>query len=172
VAEGRSSKVFRLPEPTSVPRLELELPYRMTLLPAGGRHVIGANDTGALELFDLQDRKLVANFAREGEVIVSMAHTDDGAVLATVDAAGLLQIWLVETAHCVLERPLNENIRKLVFSGNGRYLACLSGKGVLTVWEMEWQLDPDVVQTAPLEERLPVKTGVWSRLRARFGRKQ
>lgn len=171
VAEDRTSKIFRLPEPDSVPRLEMELPYRYALLPAGGRHLIGATDGGALELYDLQDRKLVANFARDGQPITSMAHTDDGAVLATVDAAGLLQIWLVESAHCVMERALNENVRKLVFSGNGRYLACLSSQGVLTVWELEWQLDPDVVETSSLEERLPVKSGVWSRLRAKFSRK-
>lgn len=171
VAEDRTSKVFRLAEPTSVPRLEMELPYRLTVLPAGGRHLIGATDSGTLELYDLQDRKLVANFPRQGAPIVSMSCTDDGGVLATVDAADTLQLWLVDSAHCVMERPAGERTRKLVFSGNGRYLACLSEKGTITVWEMEWQLDPDVVQTAPIEERLPVKTGMWSRLRARFGRK-
>jgi WD40 repeat protein len=92
-------------------------------------------------------------------------------VLATVDGERFLQIWLVESTHCVLERHLSEGIRTLTFSGNGRYLACLSEKGTLIVWDMEWQLDPDIVQTAPLEERLPSKTGVWSRLRAKLGRK-
>jgi WD40 repeat protein len=171
VGEDRSSKVFRLPEPNSVPKLEMELGYRLTLLPVGGRHLIGSTDDGRLELYDLQDRKLVANFPRDGAAITAMACTSDGGVLASVDGNDLLQLWLVESAHCVMERPVGEPMRKLVFSGNGRYLACLSQKGTLTVWEMEWQLDPDVVQAASLEQRLPVKGGVWSKLRARFGRK-
>lgn len=171
VAEDRGSKVFRLAEPNSVPVLEAEIAYRHTLLPAGGRHVIGSTDDGRLELYDLQDRRLVANFPREGAPITAMACSDDGAILATVDSDDLLQLWLVETAHCVMERPAGEPVLKLMFSGNGRYLAILTQKGSLTVWEMEWQLDPDVVDIAPIEERLPVRTGVWGRLRARFGRK-
>jgi serine/threonine protein kinase/WD40 repeat protein len=173
VAEDRSSKVFRTLQSESGLKLnlEMEVPYRLTLLPAGGRHLIGATDTGALEMFNLQSRKLVTRFPREGAPILAMACSDDGAVLATVDGERFLQIWLVESTHCVLERHLSEGIRTLTFSGNGRYLACLSEKGTLIVWDMEWQLDPDIVQTAPLEERLPSKTGVWSRLRAKLGRK-
>jgi serine/threonine protein kinase/WD40 repeat protein len=174
VAEDRA-KVFRLPEPNSVPRLEMELDYRLTLLPTGGRHMIASKDDGSLEMYDLQDRRVLAGYPREGGApIVAMACTRDGAVLATVDREDLLQVWLVESAHCVMERPTGEPIRKMVFSGNGRYLATLSQKGTLTVWEMEWQLDPDQVQTAPLEERLEERLpsgGVWSRLRRRFGRK-
>jgi serine/threonine protein kinase/WD40 repeat protein len=170
VAEDRGSKVFRLAEPNSVPKLEMELNYRLTLLPAGGRHMIGSTDSGGLELYDLQDRKVLTRFPREGAPIVAMACSSDGGILATVDSQDVLQLWLIESFHCVMERPAGEPVRKLVFSGNGRYLASLSQKGTLTVWEMEWQLDPDVVQVSNLEERLPVKEGVWTRLRRRFGR--
>ena len=172
VAEGRS-KVFRLPEPTSQPKLEAELDYRWTLLPAGGRHMIATKYNGGLVIYDLQDRKEVAHFPREdGAPIVAMACTKDGAVLATVDEQDLLQVWLVELTHCVFEVSAGEPIRRMAFSGNGRYLSCLTQKGTLIVWEMEWQLDPDVVTTpAHIEERLPTsQVGVWGRLRARFGR--
>ena len=172
MAEGRS-KVFRLPEPTSQPKLEAELDYRWTLLPAGGRHMIATKYNGGLVIYDLQDRKEVAHFPREdGAPIVAMACTKDGAVLATVDEQDLLQVWLVELTHCVFEVSAGEPIRRMAFSGNGRYLSCLTQKGTLIVWEMEWQLDPDVVTTpAHIEERLPTsQVGVWGRLRARFGR--
>ncbi len=167
VAEDHS-KVFHLSEPESEPRLVCELDYRLTVLPAGGRHLIGSTEDGGLELFDLEDGLVVANFAREGAAITSMAITDDGGVLATVDANHHLQLWLVESGQCVMERPLPDAIRTLAFSGNGRYLASLNQNGVLVIWEMEWQLDPETEVMETIEKRLPRK-GVWSRLWRRFG---
>lgn len=169
VAEDRTSKLFHLPEPDAVPKFEAELDYRLTLLPGLGRHLIGASDSGTLELYDLQNRKVAMKFARQGAAVSCMACTPDGGVLATVDGNDLLQLWLVATGHCVMERPAGEPIHALAFSGNGRYLACLSKKGIMTVWEMEWQLDPNPTQATSTDDHTPAKTGLWDRLRARLG---
>lgn len=170
VAEDKS-KVFRVTEPTAVPKLEMELDYRLTLLPSGGRHLVGTTDSGGLELYDLAERRLVKTFPRRGAPITTLACSADGAVLATCDRHDMLSLWLVDSGRCVMERPLGEPIRRMAFAGNGRYLACLSERGMLTIWDLEWQLDPDTVQAASLEERLPVEKGMWSRLRRHFGRK-
>ena len=172
VAESGQSRVFRLDQPTAAPKFEAVLDYRQTRLPAGGRHLIGSTSRGGLELYDLVDRRVVGSFARQGAVITAMACTPDGSVLAVCDRNDVLSLWLVESRRCVMERPLSEPVRRLEFGGNGRYLACLSERGVLTVWELEWQLDPTAaVQETSLEERLPVEKGMWSRLRRRFGRR-
>ena len=170
VAEGKS-KVFRLEEPTSVPKLEMELDYRLTALPSGGRHLIGTTDSGGLELYDLAEKRVLKAFSRRGAPITSLACSSDGAVLAACDRHDVLSLWLVDSGRCVMERPLGEPIRRMAFASNARYLACLSERGMLTLWDLEWQLDPETVQEASLEERLPAEKGVWSRLRRHFGRK-
>lgn len=170
VAEGKS-KVFHLPEPTAVPKLEMELDYRFTILPSGGRHLVGSTDSGGLELYDLSERRVVKVFPRRGAPVTTMACSADGAVLAVCDQHDVLSLWLIDSGRCVMERPLGESIRGLSFASNGRYLVCLSQRGTVTVWDLEWQLDPDVIQEPSLEERLPERKGMWSRIRRHFGRK-
>ncbi len=171
VAESGQTKVFRLEQPDSIPKFEEVLEYRQTLLPTGGRHMVGTTSRGGVELYDLKSRRVVGAFERQGAVVTAMASTPDGAVLAICDRNDVLSLWLVESRQCLMERPLSEPVRRLEFASNGRYLACLSERGVFTVWELEWQLDPTTVQTVSLEERLPEEKGMWSRLRRRFSRR-
>lgn len=170
VAEGRS-KVFQLDTPESVPRLELELPYILTLLPWPDGRLLGTTSTGSLEVYDLERRTVIQSFPRRGRAIVALAATKDGEVLATVDDNGLIELWLLGLAHKVLERTVEEPIRSLTFSGDGRYLLALSRAGTLMIWELEWGLGSVVLSTTGEGEQGLAKKSLWSRLRRTFGGK-
>lgn len=174
VTEDRASKVFALAEPSAVPKLEMELDYGHVVLPNKGGYLVGSTEEGGLDLYDLRRRRRLATLREEGPAIVAMACSEDGEILAVVDQQANLSLWLLSNRTCVLERPLGDPVRKAVFSGNGRYLCILTQQGALTVWELEWTLDSDEVRRTPErpadEPAAPPRSGLWSRLRARFGR--
>lgn len=160
--------VFRLSELQAEPKKEYELDYHLTKLPTAN-HLIGSTRQGGLHLYDLNDGLIVVEYPRHGHPITAMSCSSDGGVAAVIDSQNVLQLWLVDAKQCVLDRPLGIPIKEIVFSGNGRYLAGLSAKGSLIVWELEWQLDPDQPHAETLKERIPVR-GFWSRLKRRFKR--
>ena len=101
--------------------------------------------------------------------VTSMTISDDSRVVATLDALDTMRFWLVDSDQCVLERPLTEKLKRIRFSGNGRYLAGLSENGSLQVWELEWQLDPSKPVAPPAAEVEEVSKGLWGRLKEKLG---
>ena len=149
-----------------------DCPYQSGIhLPQAGRY-LGAHPNETLEIYDLAQNALVSTFPDRSGKVSCMTRTNDGGVVATLDANDTLRFWLVESQLCVLERRLGVGLRSVLFSGNGRYLAGLSEQGSLIVWELEWQLDPNkprqTVQEV-VEEAPPEKLGFWSKVKMKFG---
>ncbi|MFA5505812.1 MAG: protein kinase [Vulcanimicrobiota bacterium] len=144
-----------------------ELPYYAGLALGKGSRFLGAHPDGHLETVDLRRPKKRTPLSGVVKKITSMAMSDDGCVVATLDARDTLRFWLVESDQCVLERPLTEKLKRVRFSGNGRYLSGLAENGCLQMWELEWQLDPNrpVVASLPAQE----PRGLWGRLKTRLG---
>ena len=140
----------------------------------------GLNQKGDLELVGLKKKKPVAQLASEIKKIQSVTCSGDGGVLATLDDRDNLCLWLVDARLCVLERPVGFRLKRILFSGNGRYLAGLAESGSLVLWEMEWQLDPTqqkvagpaAVASTPASPAEAGKAGGlswWAKLKKLFG---
>jgi serine/threonine protein kinase/WD40 repeat protein len=130
---------------------------------------IGAHPDGYLESLDLRRPTKGTPLSDPVKTVKSMTISDDSCVVATLDARDTLRFWLVDSDLCVLERPLTVRLKRVRFSGNGRYLAGLADNGSLLVWELEWQLDPNKPVMPPEEEAEIVNPGMWERLKQKFG---
>lgn len=130
---------------------------------------LAAHPDGLLEIIDLRKPKKSVPLTESVKKVTSMTISDDSRVVATLDALDTMRFWLVDSDQCVLERPLTEKLKRIRFSGNGRYLAGLSENGSLQVWELEWQLDPSKPVAPPAAEVEEVSKGLWGRLKEKLG---
>lgn len=164
------SRVYRYDEESKALKLTGDCPCHLGLSLAQSGLYLGARSDGKMELYNLTDRKSVALFPEEPGKVVCMTTTTDGQVVATLDSNDTLRFWLVDSKLCVLERRLGVGLRKALFSGNGRYLAGFGEQGSLIIWELEWQLDPNVQRAEPAPEpEEPENKGFWSKVKRKFG---
>ena len=169
VISEEKSQVFSLQEPTSIPQPARSFGFVEGDFPGSGPFYIGSHSDGYMEMTDLSNGKVMTKYSEaDSGKITALAISNDGEFLATVANQDRLQLWLVESGLCLLERPLVGKVKSIVVSGNGRYLAGLSEQGNLLVWELEWQLDPAGRNEESIEERL-APPSFWSRVKERFG---
>jgi WD40 repeat protein len=110
---------------------------------------VGACDR-SLQLWDVKSRRRLHRFAVRRECVESVSFTPDGALLALTEigneagccasdgccsAYGSVQIWNVRGGTLVRELGKDLNIRRVVFSSDGRWLAGVDGQGKTTVFE-------------------------------------
>ncbi|MCA9780956.1 MAG: hypothetical protein KC800_29760, partial [Candidatus Eremiobacteraeota bacterium] len=146
-----------------------ELPHYAGLALGTGSRFLAAHPDGYLESIDLRKPKKSVPLSEPVQRVTSMTISDDSRVVATLDARDTMRFWLVDSDQCVLERPLPEKLKRVRFSGNGRYLAGLSENGSLQVWELEWQLDPSKPVAPPAVEQEEAPKGLWGRFKEKLG---
>lgn len=171
VVGGEKSRVFVYSEEDKELKAEGDVDHNIGL-PLPEQRYIGAHARGYLDIHDLSKGKSVGEIPGEISKVTCMTRPKDGGVVATLDARDTLRFWLVEPRLCVLDRPLGERLKSVLFSGNGRYLAGLSDQGSLLIWELEWQLDPSKPRggdksVEPEEE--PETLTLWQRIKKFFG---
>lgn len=130
---------------------------------------LGSHSGGFLETYNVKQQKSLARMPDQVQRVTSMTFTSDGCVVAALDLRDTLRLWLVESNFCVLERPIGERLKRLLFSGSGRYLAGLSETGSLLIWELEWQLDPSRVLLTQVHPEATESLGLWGRIKKSLG---
>lgn len=164
------SHLYRVDMEAKVLKSASEFPSTLGLPLGQGALYLGADSDGHLELYHLGAKKSVGRFPEAPARISCLTTTKDGGVVATLDASDNLRFWLVDSKLCVLERRLGVGLRKIVFSGNGRYLAGCGEHGSVIVWELEWQLDPNNQRsTLEVESEELEEPGFWNRMKRKFG---
>jgi WD40 repeat protein len=94
----------------------------------------------AIQLWNVNTRTLVRRFALTQECAETLSFSPDGAFLATgaytcCSAKSGLQIWDVRTGNLARELAGASEIRHVVFSGDGRWVAGVDDKGKASVFE-------------------------------------
>jgi WD40 repeat protein len=107
--------------------------------PAGDLLAVGACDH-AIQLWNVRSRTLVRRFALTQECAESLAFSPDGAFLATgaygcCSSGKGLQVWDVRSGKLVRELAQGSGIRRVVFSGDGRWVGGVDDKGKATLFE-------------------------------------
>jgi WD40 repeat protein len=93
----------------------------------------------AIQLWNVNTRTLVRRFALTQECAETLSFSPDGAFLATGADGGRsgkgLQIWDVRTGNLARELGGASDIRRVVFSGDGRWVAGVDERGKASVFE-------------------------------------
>lgn len=171
VVSDDKSRVYHLDAETKSLKVVADFACGLGLSLSDGQAYLGARQDGNLELYRLGTKKSVGEFPDAPARMICLTATADGGVVATLDANDTLRFWLVDSKLCVLERRLGVGLRKVVFSGNGRYLAGVGEQGSVIIWELEWQLDPNTQRATLTMESvaMPEESGFWDRVKRKFG---
>jgi WD40 repeat protein len=93
----------------------------------------------AVQLWDLEARRLVRRIELPQECAGTLSYSPDGSYLATgaqgCPSGGGLQVWEATSGKLHRELAQGQRIRHVVFAGDGRWLAGVDDKGRATVFE-------------------------------------
>jgi WD40 repeat protein len=91
-------------------------------------HVITADDSGGLRMWDAETGELLHVFIHYGDVFTAMAVSGDGQVLAVTDKDGILTAWNIPN-RIVAVANVHLHAADLALDGTGRILMAVTGGG-------------------------------------------
>ncbi|MCZ2074044.1 MAG: WD40 repeat domain-containing protein, partial [Bryobacterales bacterium] len=99
--------------------------------------IAAGNQNGSLALWNVAQKRLLAELISKGPAIRALAYSPDGRLLLSGNADGIVHVW--DTAKHVQESSFKVcvgAVNDLVFSADGELLAsCGAGENTITLWD-------------------------------------
>lgn len=102
-----------------------------------GRWLVSTHGDGAILLWDVADRRLVADFNEHGAAVRAVAYSRDGKKIASASEDRSIIVWDAENRQ--KEAVLlghNTRVTAVAFSPDGTWLASCDQDGFIIIWDM------------------------------------
>jgi WD40 repeat protein/tRNA A-37 threonylcarbamoyl transferase component Bud32 len=104
---------------------------------ADGRKLLGAvMQDGELRLCDLRTGREIFKLFRPANAIQQVVFSADARRFVSLEAWRTARLWDTATGHELGKMEHQPNVRRVAFSGNGRFIALGGIEGWLSVWDL------------------------------------
>jgi WD40 repeat protein len=136
-SEDRTAKVWSIPAGVAAATLPLRsAPMLLALSPDG---TVLATGGGAVQVWSVPDRSLLATLDAHTGFLAGMAITPDGKTLVTAGNDGAIRLWTLPRAtlaRTIRAHPEVNGVTHLALSADGRILVSSGWFGKVNVWSV------------------------------------
>ena len=138
------------------------------VLSADGRYALAASLDRALRLWDLHYGTCLATWEGHIQRVSALVLTSDARIAVSAGDDGV-RVWDVLTGTC-LESPGQDAgpVKSVDMTPDGRFVLAAGADQTLRLWELDWQLDPEIPASTLTEAGS--KAGLLGRLTSLFRR--